>query len=61
MLTVLSVCRTCRTPVSSELERTWKEVAMACSKYCHGICLMGLRRATDTVVLIAIAQAEIVT
>jgi hypothetical protein len=46
--------------VSNELERTSKEVAMACSRYCR-ICLVGLRRATDTLVLIAIALAEIVT
>ena len=39
--------------MSSELEGTWKEVAMAYSKYCHGVCLVGLRR--------AIALAEIVT
>lgn len=47
--------------MSSELERTWRDVAMARSRYYHGICLVGLRIAADTVVLIAVALVEIVT
>jgi hypothetical protein len=33
--------------MSDDLERIWKEAAMAYSKYYPGICLDGLRKTTE--------------